>query len=306
MPGAPAAPTGLIVTGASTSKIHLSWTDVATTEDKYEIYRSATTNTNYVLLTTLAPNATSFDDAGLFANSTFFYKVRAVNVGGPSAFSAEAGSSTLDNIPVITAIGDKYGHFGTTITVNIVATDADPETLNVTTSALPAFGSFTPTGNGLGTLTFTPAQSDQNTYPITVTVSDQHGGTTNQSFNRIVNDIYTPVIAPVSNIAVNENQTGQVNLSATDQNATDVLTWSFTGLPGFATVTTGTGTAQISFAPGYADNGNYPVIATVSDGHNGTDTKTFTVTINDINPNKKIFINFTSGLQSNVIANALE
>lgn len=295
LPAVPQQPTGFTASGISPSAISVTWTDVATNEDKYELYRSAVNNGSYSLLTTLPANTTSYKDSGLFSNSVFYYKVRAVNVGGASAYSTEDSASSFDNLPVIAALGDKSAHYGTSVQVQVSATDADPENVTLSFPGLPGFGSFVSTGNGAGTLTFNPTQADQGTYTITVQATDQHNGTSTKTFTLAVNDNYNPVIATVNNVSVNENQTSQVSISASDANASDALTWSFSGLPSFATVTTNGGTAQISLAPGYADNGSYTVTANISDGHSGTDAKTFTITVNDVNPNKKIYINFNDG-----------
>ena len=186
-------------------------------------------------------------------------------------------------------------HFGTQLQLNVQATDLDPETLTMQVSNLPSFGSFASNGNGSVTITFSNSSVNGTYNNITVQVSDQHGGSSSQSFNLIVNDNYNPVMGTVNNVSVNELQTAQLNLTATDLNASDALTWSFTGLPSFATTVPGTNSVQINLAPGYADNGSYIVLARVQDGNNGFDTASFVITVNDVNPNKKIYINFNDG-----------
>ncbi|MCM5530634.1 Ig-like domain-containing protein, partial [Parasegetibacter sp. NRK P23] len=183
--------------------------------------------------------------------------------------------------------------FGTQLNLPVSATDADPETLTIQVSNLPAFGTFQSTGNGIGTLSFNPALSDAGTYnDITVTVTDEHGGSASTVFHLVVDANYQPVVAAVNNVTLNEKATAQLNLSATDENENDALSWSFTGLPSFVTVTTNGGTAQLDLAPGYADNGTYQVTARVEDGNNGFDTTSFTITVNDVDPVKVIYMNF--------------
>ena len=110
-----------------------------------------------------------------------------------------------------------------------------------------------------------------------------------------MNDNYVPVISAISNVSVNELQTTQVNLTAVDQNVGENLTWTLTGLPSFATPVINGGSVQINLAPGYADNGPYWVMARVQDENNGFDTASFMISVNDVNPNKKVYINFTDG-----------
>ena len=282
LPTTPAAPTNLVAQGTSTpTTVTINWTDNATNETSYQVYRSAVNNTNFLLRATLPANSVSYKDTGLFTNSVYYYEVRAVNSGGNSAFSNADSAHTKDNLPTVTAIASQFMRYGTQLVLNVSASDVDAETLTVTTSNMPSFGVYTSTGNGTGTITFNPAQADQNTYnAITVTVTDQHGGSVSTSFNLVVNNNYNPVITrPVPNVSVNEKQTATVNLAATDQNAGDVLTWSFTGLPGFAAKTTNGGSATLTLTPGYTDGGSYPVQARVDDGNQGFDTVTFTITV---------------------------
>ncbi len=298
LPGVPAEPTDLTAVAASTSAITVNWADNAANEDKYELYRSSNNNGNYVLRATLDANTTSYQDTGLFANATYYYKVRALNAGGFSNYTNEGLATTLNNLPQLQPVSNQYVRFGTQRQLNIQATDADPGTLTLTVANLPAFATFTDNGNGTGVLTLSPSNTDQGAYNnITVQVSDQHAGTASVSFNLVVNDNYNPAVGAVSNVTVSELQTAQVNIGATDQNANDALTLSLTGLPPFATATINGGAAQIQLAPGYTHNGTYTVKALVQDGNFGSDSATFTITVTDVNPNKKVFVNFTDGSQ---------
>ncbi|MDP4215138.1 MAG: hypothetical protein Q8927_02985, partial [Bacteroidota bacterium] len=238
-------------------------------------------------------------DTGLFANAVFYYRVRAVNLGGNSAFSNEDSAHTGNHLPTLAAITPvQYMRYGTQLQLNVRASDLDPEALSIQVGGLPAFGSFAPTGNGTGVISFAPGQADQQTYNgITVTVTDAHGGTASTSFSLIVNNNFNPAITrPVSNVSVNEKQTATVNLSATDQNATDVLSWTFTGLPGFASPVINGGSVQLNLAPGYADGGSYTVLARVEDGNNGFDTLSFGITVVPVPlPSVKTYVHFADG-----------
>lgn len=282
LPSLPVKSTGLVANATSPTSIRVTWADNATNETGYQILRKAATNANYILLSTLPANSTFYQDDGLYPNTIFSYIVRPFNAAGYGDFGNTDTAMTLDNPPVLPAIGDKYGRWGTTISVPVNATDPDRETLTVTTPALPVFGGYTSTGNGTGVLTFTPSQAQQGTYPVTVTVTDQHKGSVSSTFRLIVNGNYNPVMGAVNNVTVSEGQTATVNLSATDADAGDALSWSFTGLPSFATVTSSGRTAAVQLAPGYTDNGTYNVTAIVSDGHNGTDTRSFVITVTDV------------------------
>src|SRR6218665_526467 len=297
LPSVPSVPSGLLASGINTSAINVTWSDNSSNETGFELYRANNTNASYVMFASLPANTTSFVDTGLFANSIHYYKVRAINVGGVSAFSEEDSARTGNNIPVLIALTNKTMRYGSQLQLNVSASDVDPETLTVQINNLPAFGSYTSTGNGTGTITFNnPTAGQQGTYNnITVVVTDQHEGTVSTSFNLIVNDNFLPVIGTVNNVTVNELQVTNVTLIATDENVSDVLTWSFAGLPSFVTVSQTSGQAQLTLNPGYADNGTYNVTATVNDGHGGEMEKSFSITVNDVNPNKKIYVSFNDG-----------
>ncbi len=93
-PAAPSAPSGLTATAASNSQINLSWIDNSTTEDNFIVARSTSAGGPYTDIATLASGTTSYSNTGLAAATTYYYRVRAVNGGGSSAYSNEASATT--------------------------------------------------------------------------------------------------------------------------------------------------------------------------------------------------------------------
>jgi len=73
---APAAPSDLagVVSGG---KITLNWMDNSSVEDGYIIERSASTNTSYTQLSSVAANVTSFNDLNVQNGVTYYYRVKA-------------------------------------------------------------------------------------------------------------------------------------------------------------------------------------------------------------------------------------
>ncbi|TDJ71940.1 MAG: hypothetical protein E2O39_07525 [Planctomycetota bacterium] len=90
----PAAPTALSATPVSSDAIDLDWTDNAGDEDGFELERSPD-GAAWSLLDTLAADSTSYSDSGLAAATQYFYRVRAVNGSGSSAYSNTASATTL-------------------------------------------------------------------------------------------------------------------------------------------------------------------------------------------------------------------
>jgi len=94
-----------------------------------------------------------------------------------------------------------------------------------------------------------------------------------------------PELATIGPQAAGETGSLTINLGATDLN-NDPLTFSATGLPGFATLNdTGPGTASIEVNPGPNDSGSYEITVQVADNSFPplTDNETFTLTVSAVN-----------------------
>jgi titin len=95
----PAAPSDLTATMVSTSQIDLAWTDNASNEDGFKIERKAAGDSVYAQIAAVGANVTSYADTGLPENMQYFYRVRAHQSGSHSAYSNEAGATTVPNPP---------------------------------------------------------------------------------------------------------------------------------------------------------------------------------------------------------------
>ena len=93
-PAVPAAPGGLTATAASPSAINLSWTDNSNNETGFDIERSAD-NVNWAALATVGSNIQTYGNTGLAASTRYYYRVRAKNSTGNSAYSGVANTTTL-------------------------------------------------------------------------------------------------------------------------------------------------------------------------------------------------------------------
>jgi titin len=94
-PAAPSAPGNLIATAASSSQINLTWTDVST-ETSYRVEQSLD-SINFLIVATLAANTSSYVRNGLTANTTYHFRVVAINSGGQAA--STASGTTLAAVP---------------------------------------------------------------------------------------------------------------------------------------------------------------------------------------------------------------
>jgi hypothetical protein len=90
-------PSGLVVTkpAGTTGTLKLNWTDNSSTENGFEIYRSAD-NVNFTKITTTAANVITYSNTGLTAGNTYFYKVRGVKLQGSNVTSVTGFSNTAN------------------------------------------------------------------------------------------------------------------------------------------------------------------------------------------------------------------
>ena len=89
-------PAGLTATPASPTQINLAWSDNATNERAYELYRSTAQNSGYALVATLSANTTSYQDTELATSTQFYYKLRATNDSGGSSVATANGTTQGD------------------------------------------------------------------------------------------------------------------------------------------------------------------------------------------------------------------
>lgn len=93
-PALPAAPTALKATAASSTQVNLSWTDNANNESGFLIERSTRSNKGFVQIASVGSNVTSFSNSGLSKARTYYFRVRAFNGAGNSAYSNTATVKT--------------------------------------------------------------------------------------------------------------------------------------------------------------------------------------------------------------------
>ncbi len=90
----PAPPSSLSASTVSTTAIDLSWSDTSSNEDGFRVERKTGSGGTYAQIATTSPNVATYSDAGLTANTSYFYRVLAFNSDGDSAYSNEASSTT--------------------------------------------------------------------------------------------------------------------------------------------------------------------------------------------------------------------
>ncbi|MEQ8572945.1 MAG: T9SS type A sorting domain-containing protein, partial [Fulvivirga sp.] len=95
LPTPPDAPSDLVLELISLEQINLIWLDNAANEDGFVLERSVGDNSNYQLLDSLIADVSSYQDLTLGEPDIYFYRIKAYNTGGESAYSNEADESSL-------------------------------------------------------------------------------------------------------------------------------------------------------------------------------------------------------------------
>jgi subtilisin family serine protease len=113
----PAAPLSLTATATASTRINLAWVDNSSNETGFKVERGTTASGPWSVLASPAANVSTFSDAAVVANSTYYYRVLAYNVAGNSAYTSVASATTPDcsaSTPI--AVGN-------TLSGNLASTD---------------------------------------------------------------------------------------------------------------------------------------------------------------------------------------
>jgi len=125
---APATPSGLTATAASSSQINLAWTAVSGASS-YDVYRSLTSGGTFSRLgSEPTTTSTSYQNTGLAASTTYYYKVSALNDYGESAASSETHATTQA----------ESGGGGVTMPPQVSPTPSPTPTVTPTPTATPS------------------------------------------------------------------------------------------------------------------------------------------------------------------------
>jgi len=96
----PDAPTDLLASTVDASTLQLSWTEHSANETGYLVERSFSSGAGFSQIAVLTTNTTSYTDNGLTDGTEYFYRVRAYNDNGSSAYSNESSATTLFTPPL--------------------------------------------------------------------------------------------------------------------------------------------------------------------------------------------------------------
>jgi len=220
----------------------------------------------------------TYDQAGSYANITLSVKDPA-GLGVDKTFSI-----TVNNInrpPELNPVGQQTVAENATLTVTLQGSDPDKED----TGKLQYSGTNLPQGAILdpasGTLSWTPGYTQAGSYQVSVKLTDAGGLTAELTVPVDVTDVNrAPQLQSVGAQTVDEGAALSFNLSATDEDTDNQLTYSISNLPDGADLDASSG--QFSWTPGFDQAGNYMLAAKVSDG-TAESTTNISVTVNNVN-----------------------
>ncbi|MDD4954788.1 MAG: multicopper oxidase domain-containing protein [Candidatus Omnitrophica bacterium] len=89
----PVAPTNL-TTSKGVSTVYLRWKDNSSNETSFEIERAMAETGPFTLMGTSRANRPTFTDSGLARQTTYYYRIRAINKNGASGYSNTAFATT--------------------------------------------------------------------------------------------------------------------------------------------------------------------------------------------------------------------
>jgi hypothetical protein len=150
---------------ASADTIQLSWNPNSETDVKGYVVYAGTASGVYTFKQDVGA-ATSFIYPSAVAGQKYFFAVTAYSAAGESPRSAEV--SGYSNVtPVMSSIANQTTTTGTSVTFNVVGSDALGEPVTYKATGLPPGLILT---QGTGLISGTPTRAG--TYPVTVTISD--------------------------------------------------------------------------------------------------------------------------------------
>ena len=192
-------------------------------------------------------------------------------------------TGTANAAPVLGAIGAKSKNELTSLTFTATATDDDNDTLEFTLAGTPPSGASITSG---GAFSWTPSESQDGTYTITIQVEDGNGGSDSEDVTVTINEVNrSPVATSPGTQTVSELLPLSFTVTASDPDVIngvdDAIDFALgPNSPPGASISPATG--LFSWTPTEQQDGTYNMVVQVSDGDMPT-AVTFPVTVSEVN-----------------------
>ncbi len=293
---APDAPNNVLAQSLPLKRIKLTWLFNNASGIKYAIYKSVGNNTSYNKIIDNVFTNGEFIDSNVVANSTYYYKLKAISSGGESPFSQEVSATALNSPPILASILDQSIRFDQISNIPLSAIDIEND--NVTFSVLSgqSFASISALTTKTANLVLSPSASFNGPHNFQILATDSNGGKDTAAFTLTVGQNYRPLISTSSNIiSISEGSIITNSVALSDQNSTDILLVSLGNTcPPFVTLNNTTNSsATLNIKPGFSDSGVYNFWIKATDQNGGYDSTKVVLTVTDKNPSYKVYVNFT-------------
>lgn len=200
--------------------------------------------------------------------------VTATNLPGASATTAFTWVVSAQN-PVATSPGNQSGVEGNSVSLTVPVTNPGNYALTFSAANLPPGLSINSQGVISGTIS--TGDAAQGPYTVTVTISNNHGGSTNTQFTWTI-VARNPVLPATANQTSVEGSVISLSETATDPGGYP-LTYAAAGLPTGLSIDAATGAITGTVATGDAAQGPYQVTVTASNSYGGSVSRNFTWTV---------------------------
>jgi fibronectin type 3 domain-containing protein len=222
--GPPAAPSALTATPASATQINLSWTNNAINQTGFKIERSPD-GTTFTQIGTAGASSSTYSDPNLSPLTNYYYRVRATNANGDSAYSNVANAATLADTTPPTAPTNLTANAASASQINLSWT-ASADNVGVTgykilrcqgagCTTFAQIAAPTGTGTTFGDTGLSPSTS----YSYQVIANDAAGNASAPSNTATAATLAGPP-APPSGLTATATSATQINLSWTNNAST--------------------------------------------------------------------------------------
>ena len=186
----------------------------------------------------------------------------------------------LNQAPALNPIGNKTVDEAQLLQFTVTATDPDSDNLTYSASNLPTGATFN-VSIDFPTFSWIPGYDQAGDHEVQFEVSDGYLSASENITITVGQVNGPPVLDPIGDKTVNENELLTFDVLATDPNS-DNLTYSASNLPTGATFNVSIDFPTFSWIPGYDQAGDHEVQFEVSDGYLSA-SENITITVGDVN-----------------------
>ncbi|MCE1188393.1 MAG: putative Ig domain-containing protein [Ignavibacteria bacterium] len=165
---------------------------------------------------------------------------------------------SIGNAPVLSPVPDVKAYTNSKFNYQLIASDANNQTLTYTLTNNPAWLSVTSSGMLQGI----PAMTDTGKKAVIITVTDPTNLTAKDTFFVTVEKNFSPKLTAIKDTLIRATKRYEYQVKATDAD-NDTLVYGFMNAPSFLSI--GALSGVISGTPAITDTGNYSVKLYVTD-----------------------------------------